>query len=343
MIDFGVAKATSQPLTEKTMFTGFGQVVGTLEYMSPEQAKVNQLDIDTRSDIYSLGVLLYELLTGTTPFDKQRLRSAAWDEMLRIIREEEPPKPSTRLSTIDTLPSRRGQPADGAGETQRALARRAGLDRDEGAGEGPQSALRDGQRAGQVGRIVVRSAAFEAPRFSSRPSPTPTRALRATSLHHIPPSSGAGTPQQRRGESGFSKYSNVLLRAHFATHSAHAPHFFRKESFTALHATPSTAASLAKTVPVPGRTPVPARRWRFRLTAGPTGREPCVTAGSKTNLPGRPRSKPCTSARTPLALRLNDGAQRAASCASTARGKTNRRAVQDPNRVPVRARRWRCG
>jgi tetratricopeptide (TPR) repeat protein/serine/threonine protein kinase len=106
VIDFGVAKATSQTLTEKTMFTGYGQIVGTLEYMSPEQAKVNQLDIDTRSDIYSLGVLLYELLTGSTPFDKDRLRSAAFDEMLRIIREEEPPKPSTRLSTSqDSLPS----------------------------------------------------------------------------------------------------------------------------------------------------------------------------------------------------------------------------------------------
>ena len=116
VIDFGVAKATNQPLTEKTMFTGLGQIVGTLEYMSPEQAKVNQLDIDTRSDIYSLGVLLYELLTGSTPFDKQRLRSAAWDEMLRIIREEEPPKPSTRLSdSHDALPSicaqRHTQPA----------------------------------------------------------------------------------------------------------------------------------------------------------------------------------------------------------------------------------------
>ncbi|MHB9066807.1 MAG: serine/threonine-protein kinase [Pirellulaceae bacterium] len=106
VIDFGVAKATSQPLTERTMFTGLGQIVGTLEYMSPEQAKVNQLDIDTRSDVYSLGVLMYELLTGTTPFDKQRLRSAAFDEMLRIIREEEPPKPSTRLSeSRDLLPS----------------------------------------------------------------------------------------------------------------------------------------------------------------------------------------------------------------------------------------------
>jgi eukaryotic-like serine/threonine-protein kinase len=104
VIDFGVAKALHQPLTESTMFTNFGQVVGTLEYMSPEQANVNQLDIDTRSDIYSLGVLLYELLTGTTPFDRQRLRSAAWDEILRIIREEEPPRPSTKLGTIDTLP-----------------------------------------------------------------------------------------------------------------------------------------------------------------------------------------------------------------------------------------------
>jgi serine/threonine protein kinase len=105
VIDFGVAKATAQKLTERTMFTEFGQVIGTVEYMSPEQAKFNQLDIDTRSDIYSLGVLLYELLTGTTPFERQRLREAAFDEVLRIIREEEPPKPSTRLTSSEFSPS----------------------------------------------------------------------------------------------------------------------------------------------------------------------------------------------------------------------------------------------
>jgi tetratricopeptide (TPR) repeat protein len=100
VIDFGIAKATQQPLTEKTMFTEFGQFVGTPVYMSPEQAELSGLDVDTRSDIYSLGVLLYELLTGKTPFDAARLRSAAFNEMQRIIREEEPPRPSTRLSTL---------------------------------------------------------------------------------------------------------------------------------------------------------------------------------------------------------------------------------------------------
>jgi serine/threonine protein kinase len=105
VIDFGVAKATGQQLTEHTLVTGFGAVIGTLEYMSPEQAELNQLDIDTRSDIYSLGVLLYELLTGTTPLDKKRLKDAAMLEVLRIIREEEPPRPSTRLSTTAAMPS----------------------------------------------------------------------------------------------------------------------------------------------------------------------------------------------------------------------------------------------
>jgi eukaryotic-like serine/threonine-protein kinase len=101
VIDFGVAKASGLQLTEKTLVTGFGAVVGTLEYMSPEQAELNQLDVDTRSDVYSLGVLLYELLTGTTPLDRKRMQSAAVLEMLRIIREVEPPRPSTRLSTME--------------------------------------------------------------------------------------------------------------------------------------------------------------------------------------------------------------------------------------------------
>jgi serine/threonine protein kinase len=100
VIDFGIAKATSQQLTEKTLFTNFAQMLGTPLYMSPEQAQMSGLDIDTRSDIYSLGVLLYELLTGTTPFDQERMRTVAYDEMQRIIREEEPPRPSTRISTL---------------------------------------------------------------------------------------------------------------------------------------------------------------------------------------------------------------------------------------------------
>ncbi len=102
VIDFGVAKATGQALTEKTLNTDFGAVVGTPEYMSPEQATFNQLDIDTRSDVYALGVLLYELLTGTTPVDKARLKEAALLEVLRVVREEEPPRPSVKLSTAET-------------------------------------------------------------------------------------------------------------------------------------------------------------------------------------------------------------------------------------------------
>jgi eukaryotic-like serine/threonine-protein kinase len=100
VIDFGVAKAIGQQLTDKTIYTRFTQMIGTPLYMSPEQAELNALDVDIRSDVYSLGVLLYELLTGTTPFDRQRFATAAYDEIRRIIKEEEPPKPSTRLSTM---------------------------------------------------------------------------------------------------------------------------------------------------------------------------------------------------------------------------------------------------
>src|SRR5262249_6401996 len=100
VIDFGIVQAVGQPLTEKTVYTGVAEMVGTPLYMSPEQAQMSGLDIDTRTDIYSLGVLLYELLTGTTPFERQRFREADYDEIRRIIREEEPPKPSHRISTL---------------------------------------------------------------------------------------------------------------------------------------------------------------------------------------------------------------------------------------------------
>src|SRR5208283_2300757 len=105
VIDFGLAKAVYELLTEQTLHTAHGMILGTPMYMSPEQAQLNNLDVDTRSDIYSLGVLLYELLTGTTPLEKQRFKEVAWDEIRRIIREEEPPRPSTRLSSSKMLPS----------------------------------------------------------------------------------------------------------------------------------------------------------------------------------------------------------------------------------------------
>ena len=115
IIDFGVAKATLGKLTDESLATQFGAVVGTLEYMAPEQAAYQTGDVDTRADVYALGVVLYELLTGCRPFDARRLHQAAFDEIVRMIREDEPSKPSTRLSTDEALPSlaavRRTEPA----------------------------------------------------------------------------------------------------------------------------------------------------------------------------------------------------------------------------------------
>ena len=147
VIDFGVAKATEQKLTERTLFTQYGTMVGTLEYMSPEQAEMSALGVDTRSDIYSLGVLLYELLTGNTPLSHKTdegsglCRDSPHDQGGGAAQAEHAAERFGRGAGVDLGPS-----PHGAGQADEAGARRAGLDRDEDAGEGPQPPLRDGQR-----------------------------------------------------------------------------------------------------------------------------------------------------------------------------------------------------
>src|SRR5215211_5970948 len=131
VIDFGIAKAVEQRLTDRTLFTEFGQLLGTPEYMSPEQAEMTTLDIDTRRDIYSLGVLLYELLVGALPFERKALRRAAALEVQRILSSEDPLTPSTRLSSL------------GEGVAAVAAARRSRLDHDEGAREGSNAPVRN--------------------------------------------------------------------------------------------------------------------------------------------------------------------------------------------------------
>ena len=142
VIDFGIAKATGQALTDKTLFTGFAQLVGTPLYMSPEQAQLSGVDVDTRSDIYSLGVLLYELLTRTTPFDGETLRNAAFDE----VRPDHPrgraaaPEHASQLAWRDD-PGRLRATQCRPSAPEPGVAGGAGLDRDEDPGEGPKSAL----------------------------------------------------------------------------------------------------------------------------------------------------------------------------------------------------------
>ena len=149
VIDFGIAKATGQRLTEKTLITQFGQAVGTPAYMSPEQAEMSGLDVDTRTDVYSLGVVLYEILVGRLPLDPQELGLPGF--MARLaMRETDPPTPSAKLATLARRPRGPGPapPHRSRGPAPPAP-RRPRLDHDEGDGEGPRPALRHGERPGQ--------------------------------------------------------------------------------------------------------------------------------------------------------------------------------------------------
>ena len=230
VIDFGVAKAIDQRLTEHTLFTQHGAIVGTLEYMSPEQAENSALDIDTRTDVYALGVLLYELMTGTTPLERQRVKEDVYSELLRRIREEEPPRLSTRLSKTEN----RVSIAAGRNMEPAKLARllRGELDwiATQSAGEGPQSALRDGQRHGPRYRALSWPASRwkrvrRRPRIgfvSSRANMSASwrRRGRSSRCSSVQPDSVAGRPSAPSGKKprrGMQKPKRRTSRSFFET------------------------------------------------------------------------------------------------------------------------------